>query len=179
MPPKIGSVVGFSASHDGVSSDPVMSQFDNVLMDFSATWISSTRMFMTDPAFGIAYLDLHSNLTFTQAVHTVIDSQVAICWNVYDDNLGTGYAIDAGQNTIYTVDGPSGALTGNISVESDGKTEDAGLFDAALDEKTSLVYVLAGSNGIAVVNVSSGERVQYLDLSSFGERQGYMGMALY
>ena len=175
----MGSIVGFSAGHEGVTSDPIISQFDNVFMDFSGVWLSETRLFMTDPSFGIAYLDLQPNLHFTQAVHTVIPTQKAICWNAYDEALGTAYAIDAGQNTIYELDASTGAVKGKITIVTDGKMKDAGLFDTALNVQTNLAYSLTGGNGIAVTSVATGEKVQYLDLSSFGERQGYMGMALF
>lgn len=171
--------MGFSATHDGVSADPIISQFDNVFLDFSGTWLSDTRLFLTDPAFGIAYIDMQRDLKFTQAVHTVVPTQKAICWNIYDESTGTAYAIDAGLNVMFTIDTASGALAGNVTVQTDGVEKDAGLFDTALDAQSSLAYSLTGGNGIVVTNLQSGAAMQYLDLSSFGDRQGYQGMALF
>lgn len=178
-PAELGAIVAFNASHDGVSSIPVISQFDNVFMDFSGLWLSDTRLFMTDPSFGIAYLDLQDNLKFTQAVHTTVATQKALCWNVYDASTGTGYAIDAGQNVLYKIDGKTGALKGNITIATDEIAKDGGIFDSALAVQSGLLYSLTGGNGIAVTDITSGEKVQYLDLSSFGDRQGYQGMALF
>lgn len=178
-PAKPGSVVGFSVNEEGISDDPIVSQFDNVFMDFSGVWLSGSQLFMTDPSFGISFLDLQDDLTFAQAVHTEIPSQKALCWNVYDEELATGYAIDAGQNVVYTIDGASGAVTGNITISADGTTKDAGLFDSALARQTGLLYSLTGGNGIAVTDVRTGEMVQYFDLTSFGDRRGYTGMALF
>lgn len=164
---------------NGMSGEPVVTQFDNVFLDFSGVWISDTRLFMTDPSFGVAFLDLQKDLKFTQTEHTVISTQKAICWNTYDGQTGAGYAIDAGQNVVYTLDASTGALNGNMTIETDGVETDAGLFDSALDAQSGLMYTLTGGNGIVVMDVKSGNSVQYLDLTGFGDRQGYQGMALF
>ena len=156
-----------------------MSQEADIYMDFGAVFLSETQLFLTDPSFGVAILELGGDLTFTESVHTVIPKQKAICWAEVDLALGTAYANDAGQNKIYKIDPNTGAHVGAITVPGDGNPDDAGVFDSAIDTKSSIMYALIGGNGVIAIDLKEGKQVQFLDLSSFGSRVGYNGMAIY
>ena len=175
----LGTIVGFSVEQGLVSSEPIVTQIDDLILDFSATFLSETRMLLTDPSFGIAILELGGDLTFTELVHTVIPGQSAICWSQADLNLGTAYAIDAGRNQIYKINPDTGAHVGNIHVTGDGKSADKGVFDSAIDLETSIMYSLIGGNGVIATDLKAEKQIQFLDLSSFGNRQDYQGMAIY
>ena len=178
-PVVLGTIVGFGVEQGLVSSEPIITQIDDLTMDFSATFLSETRMLLTDPSFGVAILELGADLTFTELVHTVIPNQKAICWSEADLNLGVAYAIDAGRNQIYKINPDTGAHMGNIHVTGDGNPADKGIFDSAIDIETSVMYSLIGGNGVIAVDLKAEKQIQFLDLSSFGNRQGYQGMAIY
>jgi hypothetical protein len=94
-------------------------------------------------------------------------------------NLGAAYAIDAGRNQIYKINPDTGAHMGNIHVTGDGNPADKGVFDSAIDIESSIMYSLIGGNGVIAVDLKAEKQIQFLDLSSFGNRQGYQGMATY
>ena len=148
-------------------------------MDFGSVFLSETRLYLSDPSFGASILELHDNLKFTELVHTVVPNQSAICWAEYDPVLNTAYAIDAGRNKVYKMNADTGALEGAISAKTDGNPNNAGLFDSAVNVGDHTMYSLAHTNGIVVFDLETSKQLQYLDLSSFGDRIYYMGMALY
>ena len=148
-------------------------------MDFGSVFLDESRLFLSDPSYGVSVLKLDENLKFTEEVHTVLKSQIAICWAELDTNLGTAYGNNAGQNKIYTFDPATGAHIGAISVEGDGNVDNAGVFDSAVDLNKSVMYALVTGNGVIAVDLKQEKQIQFLDLSSFGSRVGYMGMALY
>jgi hypothetical protein len=171
--------VGFGVENGEVSSNPIVTQINDIFMDFSAVFLSEDRMLITDPSFGVATLQLGSNLQFTELVHTVIPKQKAVCWSEADFNLGYAYAIDAGRNQMYKINVNTSAHEGNIHVTGDGNPADKGIFDSAIDSETNLMYSLIGGNGVIVIDLKAEKQVQFLDLSSFGNRQDYQGMAVY
>lgn len=178
-PVVLGTIVGFAVEGGSVSSEPIVTQIDGLTMDFSAVFLDQSRMLITDPSFGISVLDLGGDLTFTQLVRTVIPRQKAICWSEADFNLGYAYAIDAARNQLYKINVNTGAHEGNIHVNGDGIAADKGIFDSAIDSESNLMYSLIGGNGVIVVDLKAEKQVQFLDLSSFGDRQYYQGMAIY
>lgn len=171
--------MGFGVKDGSVSSEPIVTQTGGIYMDFSATFLSETKMLLTDPASGVDILQLGADLTFTKLVHTVIPKQVAICWSEADFSLGTAYAIDAGRNRMYKINVDTGAHDGTIQVTGDGNPADKGIFDSAIDSTTNLMYSLIGGNGVITIDLKAEKQIQFLNLASFGNRQYYQGMALY
>ncbi|KAK5689796.1 hypothetical protein LTR17_026141 [Elasticomyces elasticus] len=177
-PVKLGSLVAWPV-HNGVVSHagPVVSQFQNVTMDFGFQFISRSTMFLSDPSYGASIVDVGPDYKGNERVHTVIPGQSAVCWTAADLALDTLYAIDAGLDSIHTLDARTGVLKGSISITTPGGTAGAGLFDSAV--RNGVMYSLTRANGIAVVDLKQKKQLQYLDLSSLGRRQGYMGIALW
>lgn len=171
--------MGFRIEAGQVSSEPISTQIDGVYMDFSATFLSESTMLMTDPSFGATVLELGSDLTFKELVHTTIPKQLATCWSAADFNLGFAYAIDAARNQIYKINIDTGSHQGNIHVTGDGSSDDKGVFDSAVDDETNIMYSLVTGNGVIATDLKAEKQVQFLDLSSFGSRQYYIGMAVY
>ena len=174
-----GAIVGFSAEGGSVSSKPIVTQIADIYMEFGAVFLSDTRLLVTDPSYGVSLVELGGDLMFTELAHTVIPKQSAVCWAEADLALGTAYANDAGRNKIYKIDPTTGAHDGSITVTGDGNSADAGVFDSAIDFKSSTMYALIGGNGVIAIDLKEGKQVQFLDLSSFGSRVGYQGMAIY
>ncbi|KAK5720278.1 hypothetical protein LTR15_007551 [Elasticomyces elasticus] len=177
-PVKLGSLVAWPI-HNGVVSHagPVVSQFQNVTMDFGFQFISRSTIFLSDPSYGASIIDVGPDHKGIERVHTVIPGQVAVCWTAADLALNTLYAIDAGLDSIHTLDARTGALKGRISITTPGDATGAGLFDSAV--RNGVMYSLTHANGVSVVDLKQRKQLQYLDLSSLGSRQGYMGMALW
>lgn len=178
-PPLLGTIVGFRVEEGTVSSEPIVTQIKGITMDFSAVFLSESRMLLTDPSFGVALLELGGDLTFTELVHTPIPKQVAICWSEADFGLGFAYAIDAGRNELYKININTGLHEGSIHVTGDGKSADKGVYDSAIDTQSNIMYSLIGGNGVIATDLKAEKQVQFLDLSSFGDRQYYQGMAIY
>ena len=179
-PPTPGSIVGFHVEHGVVSSEPIATKIEDLLMEFSAIFVSTSRMLVTDPSFGISILELGGDLVFNEVVHTIVPKQKAICWTEADFTLGTAYGIDAGLNKIWKFDVETGAKTGAIKITGDGNPANVGLFDSAIDMKNNVMYsTINGGNGVVAVDLKKEQQIQFLDLSSFGNRQFYQGMVIY
>lgn len=52
-----------------------------------------------------------------------------------------------------------------------------GLFDSAIGGR--YMYSLALVNGVVVFDIREKKQIQFLNLTGFGKRQGYTGMALW
>ncbi|KAK5680662.1 hypothetical protein LTS10_007595 [Elasticomyces elasticus] len=177
-PVKLGSLVAWPIHNGFVShTGPVVSQFQNVTMDFGFQFISQSTIFLADPSYGASIIDVGPDHKGIERVHTIIPGQVAVCWTAADLALGTLYAIDAGLDTIHTLDARTGNSKGSIPITTPGGAAGAGLFDSAV--RNGVMYSLAHANGISVVDLKQRKQLQYFDLSSLSQRQGYMGMALW
>ncbi|KAK3642767.1 hypothetical protein LTR56_010591 [Elasticomyces elasticus] len=177
-PVKLGSLVAWPI-HNGVVSHtrPVVSQFQNVTLDFGFQFISRSTIFLSDPSYGASIIDVGPDHKGIERVHTVIPGQVAVCWTAADLALDTLYAIDAGLDSIHTLDARTGALKGSIAITTPGDATNVGLFDSAV--RNGIMYSLTHANGVSVVDLKQKKQLQYLGLSTLGSRQGYMGMALW
>nr|POE63249.1 hypothetical protein CFP56_04152 [Quercus suber] len=173
-PPSPGFIVAYPVVKGVVSTDPIHFQSPNIALDFGATWITKSRLLLTDAASGVALLNVDEDLAITEISNTTIPGQGATCWADYDASLNQAYAMDAGAPYIYLINPSTGALEGHIAVESSLM----GVLDEViLDEK---MYLLTGVNGIVVVDLKKKEQVQFLNLTNFSEnRQYYQGMALF
>lgn len=173
-----GYIIGWPVQHGTVSTKSIVNKIADISMEFGAVFLSQDRLFVADPSYGASIVSISSGLKVTEEVHTVVPGQIAICWAAEDPSLGNAYGIDAGQNMIYTFDAGTGALKGSISVTTIGNaTTNGGLFDSAVNNNR--MYSLAKTPGIVVTDLVQGQQQQYLDLTSLGSRQGWMGMALY
>jgi len=153
--------------------EATINTFADQAMAFGAVFTDDTHLFVSEPTYGASILDVSDSGHITEEVHTVISGQKAVCWAEYDAALNTAYAIDAGQPVVWTVDATSGVLTGTINA-----TENTGgVFDSAILD--GRMYSLAKSNGLIVFDLAAKRQIQYLDLTPFGNRQGYDGMAVW
>jgi len=168
-----GYIVVFPVEHNQVSTAGVFNQVNDIKLDFAAIFINGTSLFLVDPTFGASILEINSDYTVTEKVHTVISNQSAVCWANYDVATNTAYAIDAGQPVVYTLDAGTGVLMGNLTADP----AIGGLFDSAISGR--YMYSLALVNGVVVFDIRKKKQIQFLNLTGFGERQGYMGMALW
>ncbi|KAK5159971.1 hypothetical protein LTS14_002077 [Recurvomyces mirabilis] len=167
-----GYIVAYPVVNGRVSGNSVKNQFANVAMPFAGVFVDNDRVFMADPSYGASIFEIPSDLELVQQTHVVLPTQKAVCWSAYDASLNTAYAIDAGQPLVYTFDPSSGAQTGSFSPDESVQ----GLFDSAISD--GKMYSLAAANGIVVMDLVSQTQVQFYNLTSFGNRQYWDGMAV-
>ena len=158
-------------------SAPAVTQISDIFMNFGFQFLTPSTIFMSDPAFGASLLEIGSDLKAKETAHTVLPGEKASCWTQYDPELDTLYAIDAGSNNLFTMNSKTGALTGSFAVKAPHIDSAMGLFDSSI--KNGKMYSLAGANGLYVVDLAQKKTIQFLDLSSFGNRKFYQGMAVW
>ncbi|TKA62787.1 hypothetical protein B0A55_11911 [Friedmanniomyces simplex] len=149
---------------------PPMHDLD-MFMDFGSVFVSESRLFTADPSYGVSILQIDPDLRVTEVVHNAVASEKAICWTAYDPDLNTVYGLDAGQPVIYMFNAATGALRGTISLMSSA----GGVFDSAVLDNN--LYALVTANGVSVVDLVEEREVQFLNLTLFGDRANYQGMA--
>lgn len=176
-----GSIYAYPVSRScEVSTKPVVSQPSSLLLDFSISFLGcDSRAVITDPAYGASIVDISKNLEFTVSKKVEIAGQKATCWSVYNPKSNAIYVFDGGVSNITTIDATTGAITGVVPQSDAGK----GSLDAALSN--GYLYVLKGAPQVSVADTKEskdgkhGKEVQVLDLTSFGARQGWTGLAIY
>lgn len=174
---QLGYIVAWPISRGLVAQTPVVNQIQDLYMESGSVFLSQLRLFVSDPSFRASIVSLSSDLTVREEAHTVVANQSAICWAAQDQALGAAYAIDAGKNGIYKLDAATGAFEKTITVTGAGGSTAGGLVDSTVND--GLLYVLAPTPGIVVVDLKTERQVQYLDLSAVAARQGLQGLAVY
>ncbi|KAI1878693.1 hypothetical protein JX265_002870 [Neoarthrinium moseri] len=172
-----GSIFAFPVSGAGVvSPKPRVSRPAELLTDFAMSFINDTHAFVADPAYGGSFVRVGCGLDVSVTRKVTIPGQVAACWSRYDARRDEVLVFDAGVSDITAVAAQSGEIARNIT----GVAEAMGQFDAVLrgDRLYVLenapgigVYALAGANGTSIL--------QNFDLSAFGKRQFFQGLAIY
>lgn len=113
-----------------------------------------------------------------QTAKITVDGQLAICWSAYDPATGQGYLLDAGRTNVTVVDIASGKELPSIIADlPNNNGTQGGLFDTAIID--SYAYSLADPNGVVVLDLKAGTQAQYFDLSSYGSRVRWEGMAVW
>ena len=168
-----GFVVDYPVARGAVSRRGSFNYISDISTDFGGVFVSNNDLFIVDPSYGASILDTSSAAHITEVAHTVVAGQKAMCWSAYSPALSTAYGIDAGQPVVYTFAASTGALTG--SIPADNST--LGLFDSAVSGQ--YMYSLPATDGVVVLDVVARKQIQFLDLTGFGVRKGYMGMAVW
>lgn len=175
-----GYIYAYPVNYDGsVSTTPIVSRPSELLIDFSVSFIDDSNAVITDPVYGATLVDVSWDFKFTVQTKIVVAGEGAICWSVYSPRFNTVYLIDAGSTNITLVDPQSGAKKGTVVLDAANK----GGFDSQIDRE--YLYVLRGTTTVSVLSndgLNHGvlpKEVQTLDLSAFGPRQGWQGMAIY
>jgi hypothetical protein len=179
-PTASGTIYPYPISSGVVSTIPVVSKPEGLLIDFTISFLNSDdKAVIADPAYGASIVTISNNYDVIVDKTIVVTNQSAICWSTYSSRFNTIFLMDAGLPTITFVDPVSGAVEGVVELEAAG----AGALDAAVDR--SWLYVLRGTNVVSVVSLEGlthekkPEVIQSLDLSALGTRQGWSGMAVY
>lgn len=173
MPPKQGYFATFPVNRGIVADKPILSQIPDILMQFSITWLDEHRLLLSDPAYGVSILNVAKDLQITELAHTKIPDETAICWTNYDPALNMAYAIDVGRPYLTKINPSSGAMEGRINIDKNL----VGMFDSSI--LNNKMYSLSGVNGVVVTDLVAEKQAQFLNLTGFGERAHYQGMAVW
>jgi hypothetical protein len=175
-----GYVYAYPVNHDGsISTHPVVSRPSELLLDFSVSFIDDTHAVISDPAYGAALVDVSWDFKFSVQTKIVIPGEGASCWSVYAPRFDTVFVIDAGHPNITLVNPASGAKKVQVVMDA----ANMGGFDSQIDRE--YLYVLRGTPAISVLHTDSPNQgvipkeVQTFDLSAYGPRMGFQGMAIY
>jgi hypothetical protein len=175
-----GYIYAYPVSQDGsICFTPTISRPSELLIDFSVSFIDDSHAIITDPAYGAALVDVSWDFQFSVQTKIVIPGEAATCWSVYAPRFDTVFVIDAGSPNITLVDPWSGAKKGTAAMDA----ANMGGFDSQIDRE--YLYVLRGTPAISVMYTDGlnhgvvAKEVQTFDLSAFGPRMGFQGMAIY
>ena len=169
-----GYLIVFPVKHGEVDATPVVSQINDLILDFSINFLgSSNRAMITDPSFGAAFVAIGSDLKVTETKHIVIPLEGAACWGAYSPRYDTAYVVDAGHPNITLLDPASGAIKGVISYDANAK----GGLDTVINRQW--LYTETGDNSIVVVELegNGGKQVQKYSLANYGPAGGWQGLA--
>lgn len=158
-----------------VAAEARVSRPTELALDFSLTFISDRRAFVTDPTFGGAFLDISCDHAVTVSKVANITGQAASCWSQYSKEHDSVYVFDAGVSDITVYGAESMELKPTIS----GAAEAMGKFDSVV--AGDFLYTLDGSDTITVYSLARDEptTLQTFNLSTFGSRQFFQGLAYY
>lgn len=147
---------------------------------------SNSRVFVTDPSFGAALLDVdEASGVATLAARGAIAGQKATCWGTVSEATRSAFVADAGMNRLVEVSLEDASVVSMVDLSS-AEDRDPGLTD--LKAAGNFVYALSPGNGttaaaVTVLDVSgataAGPRmVQHFELTGLGVGKNAQGMAV-
>ncbi|KAI1632399.1 hypothetical protein F4809DRAFT_93131 [Biscogniauxia mediterranea] len=143
-------------------------------MNFSLTFLGSgARAFVSDPGFGGAFVDVGRDLRASVSRPINVTGQAASCWSQYSEQFGAVYVFDGGVVDVTVLD----AETMDARPKLMGPAAAGGKFDSAVAGK--YLYTLDGAASITAYSLRESRVLQTLDLSKFGNRQFFQGLAFY
>ncbi|KAI9677338.1 MAG: hypothetical protein M1829_002681 [Trizodia sp. TS-e1964] len=179
-PPRLGATFAWAVVDGKVSESAVVNTINDIPVPFGASFAGSdSKLFITDPTFGVALVDVSSSLNITEKVHTSIPGQQGDCWSVYAERFNSVYVIDAGRTTIAAIDAGTGAVKSTFNFDS----AQISATDGAID-RTHL-YVLSSAGSVVAIDLegsNSGKvpkQVQALNLTGLGTALIFEGLATY
>lgn len=159
----------------------------------SAAIPGSTDLFVTDASFGAAVLSTQQqaaagNGSSSQAKRQaagaqvvgmgVVDGQKATCWAAISPATNTAFVTDVGVNHLVEMSLTDASVLSQTDLSANG---DPGLID--LRAAGNMVYALSPGNGttnaaVTVMDATTKEQVQHLDMKALGLDGSAMGMAV-
>jgi hypothetical protein len=116
----------------------------------------------------------------TVAKKVAVPGQAATCWTAYSQRFDAAFLLDAGNPNITTLD----PATGDVKYTITGAAGSKGSLDSVVSGE--YLYVLQNAPGISVFSLDGSvgngkvpKLVQSMNMSSFGSRQGWQGLAVY
>ncbi|EEA22423.1 hypothetical protein TMatcc_001271 [Talaromyces marneffei ATCC 18224] len=164
----------YSGTHD-IRSSP-----HGTAVLFGSTAIPGTsNIFVTDPSFGAAILDIDLRTDEVSLVYKqTIEGQGATCWAAYSKKRGSVFVADVIVNRIVEMS----ALDAHIISTVDLTNGDPGLIDLKVSGR--YVYALSPGNGttpaaVTVVDSVIGKEIQHFLVNGLGASKISQGMAIF
>ncbi|KAL2872404.1 YncE family protein [Aspergillus lucknowensis] len=139
----------------------------------------SSRVFVTDPSFGVAVLDLneHSDAA-TLETRMPIPGQMALCWAAYSAKRNSVFTSDGARNRIVEVDADDASIVSAVDLPND---DPSGLDLIAAGD---LVYLLSPGNGttdaaVTVWDAAKEKQVQRFSLKEYGGDRNAVGIGAF
>lgn len=174
-----GYIYAYPIQHHGgkasVSAEARVSRPAELALEFSLTFLSDRRAFVTDPSLGGAFLDISCDHAVKVSKVANITGQAASCWSQYSKERDSVYVFDGGVADITVYGAESMELKPKISSAAAAM----GKFDSVV--AGDFLYTLDAADSITVYSLAGDEpaTVQTLDLTAFGKRQLFQGLAYY
>ncbi|XXH02956.1 hypothetical protein Hte_009346 [Hypoxylon texense] len=169
-----GYIYAYPVSHGKVQPSPRVSRPAALGLNFGLSFLGSdSKAIIADPGFGGAFVDFDCNLGASVSKVINITGNAATCWTQYSADLHTAYLLDAATTNIAVLDAASMEVKSTLA----SPAATAGKFDAAVGDE--YLYTLDASDSISVYSLKESTAVQTFNLTGFGNRQFYQGMAFY
>ena len=184
-PGKLGSLIAWPVENGKPRYRPVVTKVSDFFMDYAFQFLSESKMFIIDASSGSSFFDVgpHSDWVGTELVKTDISRNNFSCWTAWEPALNSIYAVDAQHNEIFVLDDKSGEWVDSIHFTQPGVEyypggqDDYGLVDVI--PYKGLMYAAAVTNGIFTFDLKEKMVVDYYNLTDFGNRKWYQGMATF
>jgi hypothetical protein len=161
-----------------VARQDVRSSFNGTALLFGSAVIpSSSHIFVTDPTFGVAVLNVNAKTNeATLLSRKPIAGQMALCWAAYSSERKSIFVIDAQMNRFIELNATDASVVSSVDLPN----QDPGYID--VQAAGDIVYALSPGNGtteasIVVYDSMKKKQVQHVSLKSKGADKNAVGMA--
>lgn len=169
-----GYIYAYPVAHGKVLPTPRVSRPAALGLNFGLSFLGSdSRAVIADPGFGGAFLDIDCNMNAVVSKVVNVTGNAANCWSQYSADLHTAYLLDAATTDIAVLDAASMEIKSTIA----GPAATTGKFDAAIGD--DYLYTLDATDSVSVYSLKDSTAVQTFNLTGFGNRQFFQGMAFY
>ncbi|KAI1371882.1 hypothetical protein F4677DRAFT_434424 [Hypoxylon crocopeplum] len=169
-----GYVYAYPVSRGKVQNKPRVSRPAALGVNFGMSFLGSdVRALVSDPGFGGAFVDVDCDLNVSISKVINVTGNAATCWTQYSADFDAAYLLDGGSPDIAVLDPVSMKVKSTLTSPAAG----AGKFDSAIGG--GYLFTLDGADSITVYSLKESSVVQTLDLTGFGARQFFQGMAYY
>ncbi|KAI5918649.1 hypothetical protein F4810DRAFT_561712 [Camillea tinctor] len=169
-------VVGGRGADHGAAINPEarVSRPAELDINFSLTFLGNRdRAFVSDPGFGGAFVEVGRDMKARVSLSINVTGQAASCWSQYSERFGAVYVFDGGVADVTVLD----AETMSVRPKLIGPATAGGKFDSVVANE--YLYTLDAAASITAYSLAESRVVQTLDLSKFGNRQFFQGLAFY
>ncbi|KAL2817696.1 hypothetical protein BDW59DRAFT_182215 [Aspergillus cavernicola] len=156
----------------------IRSSFNGTNLLFGSAIVpSSSHIFVTDPTFGVAVLDVNENTHKTKLLSRVpIPGQMALCWASYSAARRTVFVSDGALNRLVELNATDASIVSVVHLPN----QDPSHID--IQAAGDYVYALSPGNGtteasIAVYDTMEMKQIQHVSLKSNGGDKNAVGVA--
>lgn len=169
-----GYIYAYPIGQSKVQPTPRVSRPAELGTNFGMSFLGSdSKAVVSDPGFGGAFVDIDCNLKASVTKVVNVTGNAASCWTHYSAEFGAAYIMDAGVPNITVLD----PKTMEVKPTLAGPAAAAGMFDGTVG--AGHLYALDAADSITVYSLKDSSVAQTFNLTGFGNRQFFQGMAFY